>query len=88
MPKVKKRVKKIGPDRFFHSEIFELLYPCLRFIVLVFQAMVDELCNGACVAMEITKDESVPSTFREFVGPSDPVCRNVLGNVNQGLHYA
>ena len=36
--------------------------------------MVDEVCNGACVAMEITKDENVPTTFREFVGPSDPVC--------------
>lgn len=35
--------------------------------------MVDEVCNGACVAMEITKDENVPTTFREFVGPSDPV---------------
>ena len=35
--------------------------------------MVDELCNGGCVAMEITAKEDVATTFREFVGPSDPV---------------
>lgn len=35
--------------------------------------MVEELCNGACIAMEIVQDENVPTTFREFVGPADPV---------------
>ena len=38
------------------------------------QAMVEEICNGPCVAMEITANEDVATQFREFVGPSDPVC--------------
>jgi len=34
--------------------------------------MVDELCCGPCLAMEIRAPDA-PVTFREFVGPSDPV---------------
>ena len=42
--------------------------------------MVEELCNGACIVMEIVHDENVPTTFREFVGPADPVSWALLEN--------
>ena len=42
--------------------------------------MVEELCNGACIVMEIVQDENVPTTFREFVGPADPVSWVLLEN--------
>ena len=51
----------------------ELPFKELIFFYLFIQAMVEELCNGACIAMEIVQDENVPTTFREFVGPADPV---------------
>ena len=34
--------------------------------------MVEELCCGPCLAMEIRAPDA-PVTFREFVGPADPV---------------
>ena len=40
--------------------------------LVFFQSMVDELCCGPCLAMEIRAPDA-PVTFREFVGPSDPV---------------
>ena len=36
------------------------------------QAMVDELCSGSCIALEICYPDE-PQAFREFVGPADPV---------------
>ena len=36
--------------------------------------MVEELCSGPCVAMEIRAPDA-PVVFREFVGPTDPVSK-------------
>ena len=37
--------------------------------------MVEELCSGPCMALEIrtTDGSEAPKSFREFVGPADPV---------------
>jgi hypothetical protein len=35
--------------------------------------MVDELCSGPCIAVEICGEGDVHKAFRDFVGPSDPV---------------
>ena len=38
------------------------------------QGMVGQLVSGASVALEITGDDpETPTTFRNFVGPADPV---------------
>eukprot|EP00111_Clytia_hemisphaerica_P002742 TCONS_00007719-protein len=50
----------------------EEFYEIYKGVVNEYSAMVEELCNGACVAMEITKGDDVATTFRDFVGPSDP----------------
>lgn len=50
------------------EEFFEIY----KGVVSEYCGMVDELCSGNCVAIEITKDENTPTKFREFVGPSDP----------------
>lgn len=57
------RLEKTNAEEFF--EIY-------KGVVNEYSAMVDELCNGACVAMEIRKGQDVETEFREFVGPSDP----------------
>ncbi len=36
------------------------------------QNMLDELCSGPCMALEIHATDA-PRTFREFCGPADPV---------------
>ena len=42
------------------------------------QGMVGQLMSGASVAMEITgPDPDTPTTFRNFVGPADPVSFSV-----------
>ena len=41
-------------------------------VVQEYPMMVTELCSGACIAMEIRAKDAV-KTFREFVGPADPV---------------
>jgi hypothetical protein len=40
--------------------------------------MVDELCSGPCIVVEICGEGDVHKAFRDLVGPSDPVrfCRN------------
>lgn len=59
----------------------EEFYDIYKGVVNEYSSMVEELCNGACIAMEITKDENVATTFREFVGPSDPeIARHLRGN--------
>lgn len=38
--------------------------------------MVKQLSSGPCIAMEVTSSQSnvnVPTEFRNFVGPADPV---------------
>jgi len=51
-----------GADFFVNPDLF----------LIFLQSMVDELCCGPCLAMEIRAPDA-PVTFREFVGPSDPV---------------
>ena len=43
--------------------------------------MVEELCCGPCLAMEIRAPDA-PVTFRDFVGPTDPV--SSLGKGGEG----
>eukprot|EP00794_Sanderia_malayensis_P010751 gene10751-11901_t len=40
-------------------------------VVNEYSAMVNELCSGSCIAMEICYGDE-PQAFREFVGPADP----------------
>ena len=57
------RLEKANAEEFF--DVY-------KGVVIEYSAMVDELCNGASIAMEIMKGEDVATEFREFVGPSDP----------------
>ena len=50
------------------EEFFEIY----KGVVTEYSAMVEQLCSGRCIAMEITHSEDVATLFREFVGPSDP----------------
>ena len=43
-------------------------------VVQEYPMMVTELCSGPCIALEIRSQDAV-KTFREFVGPADPVRR-------------
>lgn len=53
------------------EEFFEVY----RGIVQEYAAMVTEISSGPCVAMEI-RSVDAPRSFREFVGPADPVSSN------------
>jgi len=58
-------VEKANAEEFF--EIY-------KGVVGEYKAMVEEMCNGPSVALEITgKDDEIPVKFRAFCGPSDPV---------------
>ena len=46
-------------------------------VVQEYPLMVTELCSGPCIAMEIRAKDAV-KTFREFVGPPDPVSTRQL----------
>ncbi|XP_076807174.1 nucleoside diphosphate kinase homolog 7-like [Clavelina lepadiformis] len=51
----------------------EEFYEVYKSVVAEYQSMVNELCNGPCVALEITgKDQDTANRFREFCGPADP----------------
>lgn len=51
----------------------EEFYEIYKGVVSEYQSMVTELCNGPCIALEITgKGPDTPSAFRELCGPSDP----------------
>jgi nucleoside-diphosphate kinase len=50
----------------------EEFYEVYKGVVNEYSSMVNELCSGPCIAMEITHHENAPKSFREFVGPSDP----------------
>lgn len=41
-------------------------------VVQEYSGMIDQLITGPCIALEI-RAQSAPQTFREFVGPVDPV---------------
>lgn len=57
------RLEKANAEEFF--EVY-------KGVVIEYSAMVDELCNGPLIALEIMKGGDVATTFREFVGPADP----------------
>ncbi|XP_042614216.1 nucleoside diphosphate kinase 7-like isoform X2 [Cyprinus carpio] len=48
-------------------------------VVAEYTNMVDELCSGPCMALEIHATDA-PRTFREFCGPADP-CIDVTDNL-------
>nr|NP_001155162.1 uncharacterized protein LOC100176380 [Ciona intestinalis]BAH59279.1 radial spoke protein NDK/DM44 [Ciona intestinalis] len=51
----------------------EEFYEIYKGVVAEYKSMVDELCNGSCVVLEISgNDQDVPSKFRQLCGPSDP----------------
>lgn len=47
-----------------------------RGVIQEYPSIVTELCSGPCVAMEIRAQDAA-RTFREFVGPADPVSYEV-----------
>ena len=49
----------------------EEFYEVYKGVVAEYSGMVQELCSGPCIAMEI-KGKEVHSSFRGFAGPSDP----------------
>lgn len=51
-----------------NAEEFHEVY---KGVVNEYKSMVEELCCGPCLAVEI-RSPNAPVTFREFVGPSDP----------------
>ena len=64
------------------AEFFEVY----KGVVLEYGAMVDELCNGPAIAMEIKKNENIATEFRNFVGPSDPeIARHLRSNTLRAL---
>ena len=51
----------------------EEFYEIYKGVVREYTQMVEELCSGPCVAIEITCDHKQPQQlFRDFVGPCDP----------------
>ncbi|KAK2573756.1 Nucleoside diphosphate kinase 7 [Acropora cervicornis] len=52
-----------------NSEEFLEVY---KGVVDEYKSMVEELCCGSCLAMEIRSQGDVPIAFRDFVGPPDP----------------
>lgn len=53
-----------------NAEEFHEVY---KGVVNEYKQMVDELCSGPSMALEIcTSDPDAPKNFREFVGPADP----------------
>ncbi|XP_058960301.1 nucleoside diphosphate kinase homolog 7-like [Pocillopora verrucosa] len=64
---------EISALQMFHLERAnaEEFYEVYKGVVNEYQSMVEELCCGPCLAMEI-RAPNAPVSFREFVGPSDP----------------
>lgn len=59
----------------------EEFYEVYQTVIPEFPFMVDELCNGPCLALEIrarANDEDVVSVFRDYVGPVDPAVARTL----------
>ena len=50
----------------------EEFYEVYKGVVNEYPQMVSELCCGPCIAMEVRARDAA-KTFREFVGPADPV---------------
>uniref|UniRef100_A0A8C2CJD5 Nucleoside diphosphate kinase homolog 7 n=1 Tax=Cyprinus carpio TaxID=7962 RepID=A0A8C2CJD5_CYPCA len=46
-------------------------------VIAEYTNMVDELCSGPCMALEIHATDA-PRTFREFCGPADPVSNKMI----------
>ncbi|KAL9963445.1 hypothetical protein ACROYT_G026956 [Oculina patagonica] len=64
---------EISAVQMFHLERAnaEEFHDVYKGVVNEYKSMVEELCCGPCLAMEIRAPDA-PVTFREFVGPSDP----------------
>ncbi|XP_028407372.1 nucleoside diphosphate kinase 7-like [Dendronephthya gigantea] len=58
----------------FHMEVAnaEEFFEVYKGVVLEYSKMVDELCSGPCIAVEVCGEGDVHKAFRDFVGPSDP----------------
>lgn len=50
----------------------EEFYEIYKGVVREYHNMVEELCSGPCVALEITGDDDVHQRLRELAGPADP----------------
>jgi len=64
---------EISALQMFHLERAnaEEFHEVYKGVVNEYKSMVEELCCGPCVAMEIRAPDA-PVTFRDFVGPADP----------------
>lgn len=64
---------KITALQMFHLEKAntEEFLEIYKGVVNEYSAMVDELCSGSCIAIEVCYPDE-PQAFREFVGPADP----------------
>ncbi|KAM7444388.1 Nucleoside diphosphate kinase 7 [Porites harrisoni] len=64
---------EISALQMFHLERAnaEEFHEVYKGVVFEYKSMVEELCCGPCLAMEIRAPDA-PVTFREFVGPADP----------------
>ncbi|KAM4796897.1 nucleoside diphosphate kinase homolog 7 isoform 2-T2 [Rhinophrynus dorsalis] len=49
----------------------EEFYEVYKGVVAEYNDMLNELCSGPCIALEI-RDADAPKNFREFCGPADP----------------
>ena len=65
----------ISAIQMFHMEKAnaEEFYEVYKGVVQEYPSLVKELTSGPCLAMEIRAQDAA-RTFREFVGPADPVC--------------
>lgn len=65
---------EISALQMFHMEKAnaEEFYEVYKGVVQEYSSMVTELTSGPCIALEI-RAQDAPRTFREMVGPSDPV---------------
>lgn len=56
----------------------EEFYEVYKGVVAEYCSMVEELCSGPCIAMEISGGPDAHKTFRELVGPADPEVARTL----------
>lgn len=64
----------------------EEFYEVYKGVVTEYSSMVTELCSGPCMVLEI-HGADVPTSFREFCGPSDPeIARHLRPNTLRALY--
>ncbi len=66
---------QISAMQMFHMEKAnaEEFFEVYKGVVQEYPDMVGELTSGPCIALEIRAQDAA-KTFREMVGPADPVC--------------